>query len=144
MWVTVRADSAVSKKIEFDQHVSEGAYVFRRGDNIKARKVLYIGVGPLHEFRYAQIRKFARDSLEIAGRDGDQTRTICTPIHGPGYGLDEKESFLSLIGGFLDAIKEGIQPDELNKIEIVEINKARADQLRRILSETLYASQMLP
>jgi hypothetical protein len=127
-------DAVVAELIGFSAGVSEGEATFLPGRNIEARKVAYIGVGPLGRFRYPQIRTFGRTALELAARASGPARVICTPIHGPGYGLDEREAFLSLVGGFLDAIERGAYPNDLQRIEIVELSSRRAKRLQDILS----------
>jgi hypothetical protein len=62
---------------------------------------------------------------------------VAMTMHGVGYGLDERESFLSQIGGFLDAIKDEIIPSSLERLTIVEKNQGRAIRLREILEEYL-------
>jgi hypothetical protein len=49
--------------------------------------------------------------------------------------LDEREAFLSLVGGFLDGIESSAFPADLERIEIVELNSKRAERLKRTLSE---------
>jgi hypothetical protein len=61
------------------------------------------------------------------------------PIHGPGYGLDEREAFLSLIGGLIDAAMLGEAGAKLQSIEIVERNAARCERLSRILEANIPA-----
>jgi hypothetical protein len=131
------ADLAVSKRLHFSARVSKGETVFLPGLNIAARKVLYIGVGLLQDFRYSRIREFGRKALELAARDPEHTKVLCATIHGPGYGLDERESFLSLLGGFLDGLERGVFPTDLERIEIVEFDPKRAQRLQRMLSESL-------
>ena len=128
-------DKIISERVGFDAAVPEGEMAFLPGRNIEARKVLYVGVGPLDQFRYPQIRVFARNVLEIAARGSGRTRVLCTTLHGPGYGLDERELFLSLVAGFLDGIESGAFPTDLERIEIVELSSKRSKRLRRALSE---------
>jgi hypothetical protein len=130
------ADSVIAKRLGFSGNVANGEATFLRGDNIAARKVVYIGVGPLQDFRYREMRIFARRSLELAARGSGRTKVLCTTIHGPGYGLDEREAFLSLVGGFWDGIEEGAFPAGLERIEIVELTAKRAQRLERILIES--------
>jgi hypothetical protein len=128
-------DAVVSNRIGFTAGVSEGEAVFWAGRNIEASKVLYIGVGPLGRFRYPQIRTFGQRALEFTARGSGRTEVICTPLHGPGYGLDEREAFLSLVGGFLDGIESGVFSVDLKRVEIVELSLTGAARLKRILSE---------
>jgi hypothetical protein len=136
-------DSMISKRLGFKGGVpDDGEAVFLTGRNIAARNVLYIGVGPLEDFRYAQIRAFGRRALELAARGSVRTRVLCTPIHGPGYGLDERESFLSLVGGFWDGIESGAFPADLERIEIVELSPKRAGRLKEILFQFMASSPL--
>lgn len=128
-------DRAVSDKIEFRSGVEPGAAVVVTGKNIEALNVLFLGVGPLVEFRYPDLRHFASKALSIAKKRGIPAEIICTPIHGPGYGLDERESFLSLLAGFLDAIEKDECPRELRRIEFVEISPTRALRMENALRE---------
>jgi hypothetical protein len=129
-------DSLISDRIGFRSGVQDGESVFVRGRGIEAYEVLYLGVGALNEFRYREIRQFGNRILSLAAqRNG--VRTVCTPLHGPGYGLDEREAFLSLVGGFFDAIVSGSYPADLDRIEIVELSSSRAQRLTQILSETM-------
>lgn len=128
-------DEKISQRINFSADVPEGSYAFTRGRGIEARKVLYLGVGPLENFRYEKIRTFGARALEIAANGTGTTQTICSPVHGPGYGLDDKEAFLSLIGGLYDAIESARIPSSLRSIEIVEHNPGRAQRFQRLLDE---------
>jgi hypothetical protein len=128
-------DGAVSQKLSFSSDVQDGQYVFAKGRGIEATRVLFIGVGPLQDFRYEKIRSFASRSLGIAATLESPVRTICSPVHGPGYGLDDKEAFLSLIAGFDDAIRTAKIPKGLRSIEVVEQNSARARRFQRLLNQ---------
>jgi hypothetical protein len=130
-------DQAAASRLEFDKRVEFGKHALVRGHGLKATQVVFVGVGPLGKFRYAQIRKFGRQCLKLAKIISRSIEVIAMPIHGPGYGLDENEAFLSLIGGLMDAISNGEFPDKLKTIEIVERNEQRADRLRHQLENTL-------
>lgn len=109
--------------------------VFAGGPMLKARSVLFLGVVPVHRFGYKEIRRFARRSLEIASQEGERTEHVTFTIHGPGYGLDEREAFESEMAGLMDAVQDGTAPKELKRISIVEINHKRAERLEGILED---------
>jgi hypothetical protein len=113
--------------------------IFECGEKIGARYVLYIGVGHVTTFDYQNIRQFTRRALEIARNesvhDDLNTKHITFTLHGPGYGLDEKEAFESELAGLMEAIREGNFPQELEQISFVEINPSRAKRLEAILTE---------
>ena len=125
-------DGLVADRIGFRDRLALGDHAFVAGRDIGAREVLFVGVGPLYEFRYERMRGFAAQALELAA---DRTiERACSPVHGPGYGLDERESFLSLIGGFTDALQRKGAPLALRRIDIVEINPYRAARLAGLLA----------
>jgi len=116
--------------------ISEFALVDSDG-RIGARTVLFVGVEPLREFGYQQIRKFGRKVLVSLAGSAPETRHVCLTIHGPGYGLDEAEAFESEVAGLIDAITSGDFPARLEQITVVERNQACAERLRIILSRLL-------
>lgn len=127
-------DRLVANRIGFTDYLKEGEHAWAPGRNIEAREVLFLGVGPLGYFRYERIRAFASRALITAIEEGREIRRVCSPIHGPGYGLDVKESFLSLIAGFIDALSRSAEPAGFDRIEIVEIDEHRANRLSRLLA----------
>jgi hypothetical protein len=130
-------DDLVAQRLGFDDTVASGKYALLAGKGLKAKQVLFIGVGPLFHFRYGQIRKFGKQALKLAGDLIESPELITMPIHGPGYGLDESEAFLSLIGGLMDCIAAGQFPETLKTIEIVEHDAQRVARLRHLLGKAL-------
>ena len=138
-------DAYVAQRLLESGHPQEimspkpGGFRILEGQGVAARHVLFVGVEPLWEFEYQQIRAFARKVLvSLAGQLPDTRRLIVT-VHGPGYGLDESESFESQLAGFLDAIESSDVPEGLETITFVERNRGRADRLRRLLEKTIPA-----
>src|SRR2546428_614939 len=64
---------------------SEGAIV--------ADNVLFVGVVPLIDFEYSEIRAFASRALTILSEESPATLHAAMTIHGVNYGLDEREAF---------------------------------------------------
>lgn len=104
---------------------------------IAANRILFVGVLDLYQFEYGQIREFAKFSMQVLAEEMPTAKHIAMTMHGVGYGLDEREAFLSQLGGLLDALKEGIIPSSLERLVIVEKNQGRAIRLREILEEYL-------
>jgi hypothetical protein len=130
-------DAIAADRLGFSKAVPINHSAIVPGAKVKATQVLFLGVGPLGGFRYPQIREFGTRSLELAHQKAPHAQKICMPIHGPGYGLDEGEAFLSLVAGLTDAIDAGKCSPELQKIEIVENYDVRAKRLRHLLNELL-------
>ena len=130
-------DDLVAERLRFRDTVEAGKYALLEGKRIEAKRVLFLGVGPLGEFRYAQIRRFGRQALKLASELVESPEVLCMPIHGPGYGLDESEAFLSLIGGLMDAVAVEDLPATLKRIEIVEISAQRVVRMRHLLAKAL-------
>jgi hypothetical protein len=110
---------------------------------IAARHVLFVGVKPLREFGYAQIREFARKALVSLAGEAPAARHLALTIHGPGYGLDEAEAFESELAGVVDAVVSGDFPSALTTISFVEMNAARARRLSASLDKVLPGGHLL-
>lgn len=104
---------------------------------IAASRVLFVGVVDLYEFNYLQIRQFSADALAHLAEETPYTRVIAFTLHGPGYGLDESECFLSELGGIAEAVTMGNCPPALSIVKIVEFDRRRAERLGELLESHL-------
>ena len=108
--------------------------------SIAAPHVLFVGVGPLSDFQYAEIRAFANQAIEIIAVELPETEHIAMTIHGAGYGLDEREAFLAQMAGLWEAAPK---MRGLRKITIAERNQARARRLAVLLEEATRKTRTL-
>jgi len=98
---------------------------------------LFVGTPPIQKIEYATIRDLAR-RLIISALDADaRVSRIAMTVHGPGFGLDEREAFRSQIAGILDALQELAASSVLRHIVIVEIDPRRVKRLLQLLDEAL-------
>lgn len=104
---------------------------------VAAKNVLFVGVPELYKFGYKQIRAFAMDSMKILFDELPGIQHVAMTMHGVGYGLDERESFLSQIGGLVEAFQSKAVPQFLERVTIVEQDRKRAERLRDMLKENL-------
>lgn len=102
---------------------------------ISARKLLFVGTEPLWSLGYLEIRVLARSILSALSESSPTSRTVAVTLHGVNYGLDEAESFQSMVAGFVDAVESGDVPRGLHTVSIVEINHGRVKRLRQLLAE---------
>lgn len=114
-----------------------GYYIAPPTDAVAASRVLFVGVGPLRQFGYGEIRNFARKALASLAGEMPRARHVALTMHGAGYGLDESEAFESEVAGLLDSIASGDVPVDLAKISIVEQNAGRAERLKVLLDRLL-------
>ena len=112
-------------------------YVTATGGAIAASNVLFVGVGPLYQFGYGEIRAFARKALEALAGEVPHAVHVALTVHGVSYGLDETEAFESELAGLLDAINSGDIPADLKQLTIVEANAGRARRLATLLDKLL-------
>ena len=121
----------------FDTEVRlPGPSEFRLQDSppgIKAERLLFVGVPPLREFGYGEIRAFARRALTALAREMPEAARILLTLYGVGFGLDEKEAFAAEIAGLVDAIRNDEYPEALRTITLVEFNPSRANRLATTL-----------
>lgn len=99
--------------------------------------VLFVGVEPLIEFRYKEIREFGRMALSALAKLDPSIRHVALTLHGLGYGLDEAESFASEFAGVMDALEADEYPPGLERVTFVELNPQRARRLKQQLGQLL-------
>lgn len=97
---------------------------------IAAKKVAFIGVPSLREFRYPQMRELARDAMELAARE--KARSLLTTVHGAGYGLDVAEALQAMVFGFQLGLAQH-KPQSLERVTFVEKHARRVDTLEAAL-----------
>jgi hypothetical protein len=136
-------DDEVAKLLQRHVAISEmsppvgGSSIIPARGLIAARHALFMGVVDLYEFGYRQIRQFSIDVLAYLAEEAPSTRVIALTLHGPGYGLDESECFLSELGGIVEAVTLGSYPPELARVKIVEVDDRRAERLSKLLEGQL-------
>jgi hypothetical protein len=111
--------------------------VVSRPSGIAAELLVFIGVNPLYDFGYADVRDFGHRALSTTASARPRTRTIALTIHGAGLGLDEIEAFDSEVAGILDAIHDRDVPHSLERVVFVEVYARRAERLKSRLDEVL-------
>lgn len=110
-------------------------------DVLAAQNVLFVGVDTLSKFDYLRIREFARQALAILADKNAPVRHLAITLHGATYGLDEQEAFESELAGLIDALSGNKYPATLERISIVERNRARATRLSAHLKTVLSAAR---
>ncbi|MEL6863712.1 MAG: hypothetical protein AAFP19_04800 [Bacteroidota bacterium] len=142
-------DRKVIQALKQDGHVldqlptADEVLLFEQQSVAAARRILFIGVEELQQFRYREIREFSRESLSRLQALEESFSTIILTLHGANYGLDEEEAFESLLAGLIDGVKEGEYPPDLEQIIIAELNSKRAARLQEQLA-VLLPSQVIP
>jgi len=86
---------------------------------VTAKRILFVGVRELYNFGYREIREFSIKVLSSLAGEASTTRVLALTLHGPGFGLDERECFLSEVAGVADAIASGDYPAQLEIVKIV-------------------------
>jgi len=99
---------------------------------IYARYVLFVGVTPLNEFDYREIRKFCIRALSAVKQELPTAMHIAMTMHGVNCGLDERESFSAQIAGIGDSDQYTVG---IKQITIIERDGRRANRLREILRQ---------
>jgi TIR domain len=116
--------------------VGEGeSRVVDAGDALTGDLALFIGVGELDGLSYDGVRTFARRAVEIS--HGLGKRHLAMTLHGAGIGLDERESFLAQVAGYLEALQHLEGPSTVGQITIVERQRGRVEICGATLEEHL-------
>jgi hypothetical protein len=110
-----------------------GAHVLLPSEGaVAAGHVVFVGVVRLGHFEYSEIREFTTRALTIVSAELPDARHVAMTVHGVNYGLDERESFLSQLGGIMDADRHGVS---VQRASIVERHVGRVARLKSILQE---------
>jgi hypothetical protein len=81
-------DKVVANAIGFNGYVKDGESLFVKATAMASPEVLFIGVGPLSEFRYEKIQSFGSAAVFLTRKRDRAIRHLALTIHGAGYGLD--------------------------------------------------------
>jgi hypothetical protein len=111
----------------------------RSGSALRAEQVLFVGVPPLDEFRYQQLRDFGTQVIHVLAQRVPECRHLALTVHGPGIGLDEVEALFALLTGCMRAVADR-PPLDLKRISVVERNATRVGRLRRALQQASHHS----
>ena len=128
-------------------HLSVGDYRYVGTDGcIAARHALFVGVPPIWEFSYPQIREFSTKVVSTLADKDPNIKHLAMTIHGGGYGRDEIESAFAQFNGVVDALKIGQSPQGLERVTILDINRKQVQRLQKAFEQTLdnaeYASRI--
>jgi hypothetical protein len=124
--------------IDLNKIMPEGAYqIFDSAQAIGAEKSLFVRIVPIHEFTYRHSREFAYDAMSILSEQIPTVQHIAMTVHGvrTRQKLDESESLLAQIAGFMDALQTGTAPTSINRVSIIELSSQRTQRLQVALSE---------
>jgi hypothetical protein len=101
---------------------------------VAAKHVLFLGAPRLGEFRYREMRRFARRAIEILAAEKTPVQTLATTVHGAGYGLDIEEALRSMIVGFQQGLTTHPLPG-LQRLLFVERNARRFEAIQQQLAD---------
>jgi len=131
---TVVASALMARHGQIEISPTPGDHILVPSEGaIAAHNVLFVGVVPLSQFDYSEIRAFATCALTILSEESPEARHVGMTIHGVNYGWDEREAFLAQLGGIMDADKKGVS---VERVSIIERGAGRAARLKAILKET--------
>ncbi|MGE0629467.1 MAG: hypothetical protein AB7O43_16765 [Hyphomicrobiaceae bacterium] len=125
------ADQVVADAIGFNGYVEAGKALFVAAKKIATPEVLFIGVGPLGEFRYERIQEFGSSVVALARNHSRPILHLALTIHGPGYGLDAEQAFLSMIAGIVGEWTK--TATSLKTITVAERSPKRCELLDKLL-----------
>jgi hypothetical protein len=113
----------------------ESSYLDSSGA-IVADHVLFVGVPPLRQLAYAEIRAFGATVIRSLDREAGTLKHLAMTIHGPGFGLDEIESFFALFAGLIEGLADATSL-RLERVSIVEMKQDRVKRLGEALRQNL-------
>ena len=124
------ADRGICTKREMRPKPGEIVTIETQGV-ITPTRVMFVGVPPLRQFRYTEMRQLAQSAIRWIADKHLPIRSLTTTVHGAGYGLDVEESLQAMVFGFQLALNERATP--LTGIRFIENNSRRAGTLETSL-----------
>lgn len=113
-----------------------GQYYYTPSKHItKTQGVLFVGIPPLEDFGYQEIREYGKTALAALAVADRTVNSIVMTIQGPRLGLDDNEAFSCQIAGMLDSIAANQYPPELHEIIFVERSATTAAVLQRVIAD---------
>jgi hypothetical protein len=112
------------------------------GARVAARSVLFLGMPAIGEFDYRQVHEFGRRALAGAASVRPAITDMSVTLHGPGFGLDEREAFRAEVAGVAEGIWSGQAPPMLRTVTFVERDPRRADRMGQALAALVPAGRI--
>jgi hypothetical protein len=100
---------------------------------LPCKRVLFLGVPPLWDFGYAEIRAFSKEAMTILAGENCERDVIAMTMHGVGYGLDEQEAFTAQVAGLMEYLGAPDCAWRPKQILIVERETNRAERVKGLL-----------
>lgn len=123
------------RRSDIELSPADGSHVLVQSDGaVAATNVLFVGVPWLREFRYREMRQYARRAIQALAESRMPVQSIATTVHGPGYGLDFEEAFRWLVAGFQQGLTTHPLPG-LKRLAFVERNARRFETLRTLAAD---------
>lgn len=138
--VSLGVDATAKERLDLDLDLRLGMgshLIVDAKPALGAQKVVFLGVPPLQEFGYPEIRLFARRAMSLTAQELPGTKDIALTLHGAGYGLDEIACFDAELAGLMDAFEMGTFPSLLERVVVLESDVGRAKRLQHYLEEAL-------
>jgi hypothetical protein len=117
-------------------------FAVRSDGTVAAESVVFIGTPGIEDFGYGAVREFGRQAVRAAAEVAPGVPEICVTVNGPGFGLDETESFAAQVGGIADAVSAGEAAPRLRAVTFLERDQSRADRMQRTLADILPAHRV--
>jgi hypothetical protein len=104
---------------------------------IPSPSVLFVGVKPLGDFRYQEIKQFAASVIRILSQERPAANHVAITLHGPGYGLDETEALFSEVAGLVESLQDVavMGRSNLSRISLVERSPGRVQRLKEAFEQ---------
>lgn len=103
---------------------------------IQASMLFFEGIPALAGVSYTVLRQMCKSAIQHLHSSEPNVKHIALTTHGVNIGMDERESFLALLGGILEALKDPNVLSELERITFVELRKDRAERMTNLLKAT--------
>lgn len=100
---------------------------------IAASRLLIVGVAPVSEYDYRDLRAFVHRALSHVSAITEVQHVVLPAYGPPAYRLDDSKAFEAEVAGIVDAIRDTRISEHLRAIDVAERDPDRATRLRDAL-----------
>lgn len=105
-----------------------------------APTITFVGTPRLYSLEYSEVRALGVRAVDAATTAERPVRHLALTVHGPGFGLDEEESFEALLAGLVEGAEARPDNSALERVTIVERDVPRSRRFQALLAELLPAT----
>jgi hypothetical protein len=123
----------ISSQKDDGKYIIGRTQLFHQLNGISANGIILVDIGSGFKMRYHTLEMMCISAIQLLSKEDKNAKSLATVSHGVGFGLDQKEVFISQIFGFKSALEK--YKTSLQHIYFNEITQENAHRLIAYINE---------